>query len=88
MRNIDIFDMKGFLEEDVSEVCNVAQNIAEGILNRFQLLDPIGIGSKGSRTYELDDVTLSEIAKATGGQYFQASDRVRLEVTGPPDEST
>lgn len=39
----------------------------------------IGIGSKGSRTYELDDVTLTEIAKATGGQYFQASDRVRLE---------
>ena len=39
----------------------------------------IGIGSKGARTYELDDVTLTEIAKATGGQYFQASDRVRLE---------
>lgn len=39
----------------------------------------IGIGSKGARTYELDDVTLTEIAKATGGQYFEASDRIRLE---------
>lgn len=40
---------KGFLEEDVSEVCNVAQNVAESILRRFQLLDPIGIGSKNAR---------------------------------------
>lgn len=39
----------------------------------------IGIGSKGTRAYELDDYTLTEIAKATGGQYFQASDRARLE---------
>lgn len=39
----------------------------------------IGIGSKNTRTYELDDYTLSEIARASGGQYFEASDRERLE---------
>lgn len=39
----------------------------------------IGIGSTNTRTYELDEYTLTEIANATGGQYFEASDRLRLE---------
>ncbi|PQB06069.1 hypothetical protein BST85_12240 [Aureitalea marina] len=39
----------------------------------------IGIGTTGPQTYELDEYTLTEIAKASGGQYFQASDRERLE---------
>ena len=39
----------------------------------------IGIGTKRGQTYELDDYTLTEIAKATKGQYFEASDRERLE---------
>ncbi len=39
----------------------------------------IGIGTTRSQAYELDEYTLKEIAKASGGQYFQASDRLRLE---------
>ena len=39
----------------------------------------IGIGTTGPQTYELDKYTLTEIAKATKGEYFQASDRIRLE---------
>lgn len=39
----------------------------------------IGIGTTGRQTYELDEYTLQEIAKASGGQYFRASDRLRLE---------
>ncbi len=39
----------------------------------------IGIGTTGPQTYELDEYTLGEIAKASGGQYFRASDRLRLE---------
>lgn len=39
----------------------------------------IGIGTTRPQAYELDEYTLTEIAKATGGQYFQASDRLRLE---------
>ena len=39
----------------------------------------IGIGTTGPQAYELDEYTLTEIAKATGGQYFQAADRLRLE---------
>ena len=39
----------------------------------------IGIGSTGQQTYELDEYTLQEIARASGGQYFRASDRLRLE---------
>ncbi len=39
----------------------------------------IGIGTKGGGTYDLDEYTLTEIARATGGQYFKASDRDRLE---------
>ena len=39
----------------------------------------IGIGTTGPQTYELDEYTLQEIAKASGGQYFRASDRLRLE---------
>lgn len=39
----------------------------------------IGIGTTGRQTYELDEFTLREIAKASGGQYFRASDRLRLE---------
>lgn len=39
----------------------------------------IGIGTTTPQTYELDEYTLTEIAKATGGEYFQASDRIRLE---------
>ena len=39
----------------------------------------IGIGTTGPQTYELDEKTLTAIAEATGGQYFRASDRERLE---------
>ena len=39
----------------------------------------IGIGTTRPQAYELDEYTLTEIAKASGGQYFQASDRLRLE---------
>jgi Ca-activated chloride channel family protein len=39
----------------------------------------IGIGTKGQQTYELDDYTLTEIARATNGQYFEAADRDQLE---------
>ena len=39
----------------------------------------IGIGSPGPQTYELDEYTLGEIARVSGGQYFRASDRLRLE---------
>ncbi len=39
----------------------------------------IGIGTTRQQAYELDEYTLGEIAKASGGQYFQASDRLRLE---------
>lgn len=39
----------------------------------------IGIGTKRNQTYELDDYTLKEIAKATNGQYFEANDREQLE---------
>ena len=39
----------------------------------------IGIGTTRQQAYELDEYTLTEIAKASGGQYFQASDRLRLE---------
>ena len=39
----------------------------------------IGIGTTGPQTYELDEKTLTAIADATGGQYFRASDRDRLE---------
>ena len=39
----------------------------------------IGIGSTRQQTYELDEYTLKEIATASGGQYFRASDRLRLE---------
>lgn len=39
----------------------------------------IGIGSTNTRTYELDEYTLTEIAKASGGQYFEAANRERLE---------
>ena len=39
----------------------------------------IGIGTTRPQAYELDEYTLKEIAKASGGQYFQASDRLRLE---------
>lgn len=39
----------------------------------------IGIGSTKKQAYELDEYTLEEIAKASGGQYFRASDRLRLE---------
>ena len=39
----------------------------------------IGIGTTRPQAYELDEYTLKEIAKASGGQYFRASDRLRLE---------
>ena len=39
----------------------------------------IGIGTTRPQAYELDEYTLTEIAKASGGQYFEASDRERLE---------
>ena len=39
----------------------------------------IGIGTTRPQAYELDEYTLQEIAKASGGQYFRASDRIRLE---------
>ena len=39
----------------------------------------IGIGTTGPQTYELDEKTLTAIADATGGQYFRASNRDRLE---------
>ena len=39
----------------------------------------IGIGTTRPQAYELDEYTLKEIAKASGGQYFRASDRDRLE---------
>ncbi|WP_276388634.1 vWA domain-containing protein [Eudoraea chungangensis] len=39
----------------------------------------IGIGTTEAQIYELDEYTLTEIAKATTGQYFKASDRERLE---------
>ncbi len=39
----------------------------------------IGIGTTEAQIYELDEYTLTEIAKATNGQYFKASDRDRLE---------
>ena len=39
----------------------------------------IGIGTTRPQAYELDEYTLKEIARASGGQYFQASDRLRLE---------
>ena len=39
----------------------------------------IGIGTKGKQTYELDDYTLREIARAANGQYFEANDREQLE---------
>lgn len=39
----------------------------------------IGIGTTKKQAYELDEYTLGEIANATGGQYFRASDRLRLE---------
>ncbi len=38
----------------------------------------IGIGSISSGAYELDETTLTDIAEATGGQYFRASDREGL----------
>jgi len=38
----------------------------------------IGIGSVSSGAYELDEATLTDIAEATGGQYFRASDREGL----------
>ncbi len=39
----------------------------------------IGIGTTRPQAYELDEYTLKEIANASGGQYFRASDRARLE---------
>ena len=39
----------------------------------------IGIGTARPQAYELDEYTLKEIANASGGQYFRASDRARLE---------
>lgn len=39
----------------------------------------IGIGTTKPQAYELDEYTLEEIAKASRGQYFRASDRLRLE---------
>ena len=39
----------------------------------------IGIGTTRPQAYELDEYTLTEIARVSGGQYFQASDRDRLE---------
>lgn len=38
----------------------------------------IGIGTISSGAYELDEATLTQIAEATGGQYFRASDREGL----------
>jgi Ca-activated chloride channel homolog len=38
----------------------------------------IGIGSISSGAYELDEATLTDIAEASGGQYFRASDREGL----------
>ena len=39
----------------------------------------IGIGTTRGQIYQLDEKTLTAIAEATGGQYFRASDRERLE---------
>lgn len=39
----------------------------------------IGIGTTGAQIYELDEYTLTEIARVSKGQYFKASDRERLE---------
>ena len=39
----------------------------------------IGIGTTRPQAYQLDEYTLTQIARASGGKYFEASDRLRLE---------
>lgn len=52
---------------------------AEMAKNDSVIVYTIGIGTPGNRGSDLDEKTLQEIAEATGGQYFLALDRKRLQ---------
>ncbi len=52
---------------------------AEMAKNDSVIVYTIGIGTPGNRGSDLDERTLQEIAELTGGQYFLARDRERLQ---------